>query len=161
MTTHSLPFEEQTATTIKEHLHGTVEEVKAERRDRISVVARADTLRNVAQWLREFGFDHTMAVSGVDRLSEKKIEVVYFLSSYSHDDLKRLVLLLRIQLDRDNPSAPSLTPIWESANLFEREAHEMFGIEFDDHPNMIPLLLTPDWKGGYPLRKDFKGEGQR
>ena len=33
------------------------------------------------------------------------------------------------------------------------------GIEFEGHPNMIPLLLPPDWTGGYPLRKDFKGEG--
>jgi NADH-quinone oxidoreductase subunit C len=44
-------------------------------------------------------------------------------------------------------------------SFHEREAHEMFGIEFEGHENMIPLLLPPDWKGGYPLRKDFKGEG--
>jgi NADH:ubiquinone oxidoreductase subunit C len=43
-------------------------------------------------------------------------------------------------------------------SFHEREAHEMFGIEFENHPNMIPLLIPPDWRGGFPLRKDFKGE---
>jgi len=92
----------------------------------------------------------------VDHLSEEKIEVVYFLSSYSLDDLRYIVLLLKVELDRDNPSLPSLTPIWESANLFEREAHEMFGINFEGHPDLRKLLLQDNWDGPPPLRKDLK-----
>jgi NADH-quinone oxidoreductase subunit C len=113
-------------------------------------------LRDVATRLKNFGFDHTVAVSGVDHLSEEKIEVVYFLSSYSLDDLKHIVLLLKVELDRDNPSLPSLTPIWESANLFEREAYEMFGINFEGHPDLRKLLLQDNWDGPPPLRKDLK-----
>jgi NADH:ubiquinone oxidoreductase subunit C len=52
-----------------------------------------------------------------------------------------------------------MTEVWEAMSFHERETHEMFGIEFKNHPNLVPLLLPPDWKGGYPLRKDFKGEG--
>jgi len=156
VTAHLLPLEEHVAATIKERLGSSVEDVKAERKNRISVVARADALTTVAEWLREFGFDHTIAVSGVDRLSEKRIDVVYFLSSYSHDDLKHLVLLLKVELDRDSPSVPSLTPIWESANFFEREAYEMFGINFQGHPDLRKLLLEDNWDGPPPLRKDLK-----
>ncbi len=156
MTARSLPFEEHVAATVKERLGSSVEDVKVERKNRISIVARAGALVTVAKWLREFGFDHTIAVSGVDRLSEKRIDVVYFLSSYSHDDLKRLVLLLKVELDRDNPSVPSLTPIWESANFFEREAYEMFGVNFQGHPDLRKLLLEDNWDGPPPLRKDLK-----
>ena len=71
----------------------------------------------------------------------------------------KFVVTLRINLPRDNPTLPTSTRIWEAMSFHEREAHEMFGIEFEGHANMIPLLLPPDWRGGYPLRKDFKGEG--
>jgi NADH-quinone oxidoreductase subunit C len=54
---------------------------------------------------------------------------------------------------------PTLTMVWGAMDFHEREAHEMFGIEFEGHTNMIPFLLPPDWRGGHPLRKDFKGEG--
>jgi NADH-quinone oxidoreductase subunit C len=51
---------------------------------------------------------------------------------------------------------PSLTPIWESANLFERETYEMFGVNFEGHPNLQKLLLQDNWDGPPPLKKDLK-----
>ena len=55
---------------------------------------------------------------------------------------------------RDELSVPSVTPVWEGANLQEREIYDLFGIEFIGHPNMKRILL---WEGfpGHPLRKDF------
>lgn len=147
-------LEESIATAVKEQLASATEDVKVDRKDRVSVVARSETIREVAAWLQRFGFDHTVAVSGVDHLSEKRIEVVYFLSSYSREDLKRMIILLRVQLDREKPSLPTLTSIWESANLFERETHEMFGVNFEGHPNLQKLLLQDNWDGPPPLRKD-------
>lgn len=148
--------EQNIVTGVKEQLGNAVEEVRVDRKGRMSVVARRETVREVAAYLQRLGFDHTIAVSGVDRVSEKKIEVVYFLSSYSRDDLKHLVLSLKVQLDRENPSLPTLTSIWESANLFERETYEMFGVNFEGHPNLQKLLLQDNWDGPPPMRKDLK-----
>ena len=156
MSSPSLTPEGRIADVIREHLGDKVQDVKVLRKSRMSLVARRDTLKEVAEWLRGLGFDHTLAVSGVDRFSENRIDVVYFLSSYSRDDLKHLIISLEVHLARENPSICSLTPVWESANLFEREACEMFGINFDGHPNLEKLLLQDNWDGPPPMRKDLK-----
>jgi NADH-quinone oxidoreductase subunit C len=156
MTATPSAAEEDIAKAVREHLAGAVDEVKVTRRGRIYLAARKETVREVAVWLQGFGFDHTIAVSGVDHPTEKKIEVLYFLSSYSREDLKRVVVSLTVQLDRENPSLPTLTPVWESANFFEREAYEMFGVNFEGHPNLQKLLLQDNWDGPPPLRKDLK-----
>ncbi len=73
------------------------------------------------------------------------------------ETLRRMVRETR--LSRDDLVLPTMTTVWEAMSFHERETKEMFGIDFEGHENMIALLLPPDWKGGYPLRKDFKGEG--
>jgi NADH:ubiquinone oxidoreductase subunit C len=156
MSTAPSTSEKELVVAIKEQLGNAVENVATIRRGRILVVARKETARDVAVWLRRFGFDHTLAVSGVDHPSENHLDVVYFLSSYSHGDLKHVVVSLKIHLERENPSLSSLTPIWESANMFERETCEMFGVNFEGHPNLEKLLLQDNWDGPPPLRKDLK-----
>jgi len=141
---------------IKEHLGNAVESVIVVDKGLISVITRKEVVRDVAVWLQRFGFDHTLAVAGVDHLFENHLDVVYFLSSYLRDDLKHIVVSLKVHLERENPSLPSLTPIWESANLFERETYEMFGVDFEGHPNLQKLLLQDNWDGPPPLRKDLK-----
>jgi NADH-quinone oxidoreductase subunit C len=148
--------EQDIVIAIKEQLENAVENVTALGKGRISVIARKEVARDVAAWLQRFGFDHTLAVSGVDHPSENHLDVVYFLSSYLRDDLKHIVVSLKIHLQRENPSVPSLTPIWESANLFERETYEMFGVNFEGHPNLQKLLLQDNWDGPPPMRKDLK-----
>ena len=148
--------EQAVAVAINEQLGNAVENVTVLDKGRISVVARKEVARDVAAWLQRFGFDHTLTVSGVDHPWENHLDVVYFLSSYSHEALKHMVLSLKIHLERENPSLPSLTPIWESANLFERETYEMFGVNFEGHPNLQKLLLQDNWDGPPPLKKDLK-----
>jgi len=63
-------------------------------------------------------------------------------------------LRLRTHVPRDGGSLPSLSDVWSGANWHERETFEMFGVVFDGHPNLVPLLL-PDGFEGHPLRKDF------
>ncbi|WP_344491215.1 NADH-quinone oxidoreductase subunit C, partial [Nonomuraea monospora] len=63
-------------------------------------------------------------------------------------------LLLRTHVPRDNPHLPTAVDIYRGANWHERETFEMFGVIFDGHPNLVPLLL-PDGFEGHPLRKDF------
>jgi NADH-quinone oxidoreductase subunit C len=66
----------------------------------------------------------------------------------------RHAVVLRTRVARDGATLPSLTALWAGAAWHERETHEMFGIGFEDHPGLHPLLL-PDGFDGHPLRKDF------
>jgi NADH-quinone oxidoreductase subunit C len=52
------------------------------------------------------------------------------------------------------PTVPSVVDVWPSANFFEREAYDMFGIVFDGHPNLTRILMPDEWEG-HPLRKDY------
>ena len=133
-----------------------VEEVKVLRPKRVSVVAKREGFLDLARVLKdEFGFLHPVSAGAVDYPKENRIRMIYYLMNPS----SRFMLTLRVDLPRDEPSLPSMTQIWEAMSFHERETREMFGIDFEGHPNLIPLLLPPYWRGGYPLRKDFKGEG--
>ena len=133
-----------------------IESAEVLKSKRVSVVVKQEAFIDVAKALRdEFGF--TLPVSGgaIDYPKEDRIQMMYYLM---HPE-ERYILIYRVDLPREDPKLPTLTQVWEAMSFHEREAHDMFGIEFEGHPNMIPLLLPPDWKGGHPLRKDFKGEG--
>lgn len=91
-----------------------------------------------------------ITASAVD--ARNRIEIIYHFT----DDSCGEVISLRIFIkDKKNPSAASLTPLFRAADWIEREIHEMFGINFDGHPNLKHLLLGDDWpRGNYPLRRD-------
>ena len=75
--------------------------------------------------------------------------VVYHLTSFErNDDIRIKVALTTLHL-----SLPSITSIWESANWYEREVFDMFGINFEGHPRLTRILMPKSWEG-YPLRKD-------
>ncbi|NUK28454.1 NADH-quinone oxidoreductase subunit C, partial [Streptomyces lunaelactis] len=63
-------------------------------------------------------------------------------------------LLVRTTVSHEAPELPSAVGIYAGAGWHERETHEMFGVDFTDHPHLVPLLL-PEGFEGYPLRKDF------
>jgi NADH-quinone oxidoreductase subunit C len=67
---------------------------------------------------------------------------------------RRESVMLRTRVPRDGGVLPTLTGVWAGAGWHERETHEMFGIGFEAHPNLAPLLL-PDGFEGNPLRKEF------
>lgn len=92
------------------------------------------------------------SITGVDWIKEKELEVVYDFSRYDKE-LCRVVI--RVRTPRDNPHVPTITEIYTGANWHERETHDFFGIKFDGHPHLIPLLLPED-ADFHPLLKDFK-----
>ena len=58
------------------------------------------------------------------------------------------------EVPADDPTVPSLTPVYPGANFPERETYDLFGISFDGHPDLTRILMPDDWDG-HPLRKDF------
>ena len=88
-------------------------------------------------------------LSGID-WQEDGLEVVYHLWSFS----KRHALTVKTRVTYDDPTVPSISAIYPSADWHEREARDMFGITFDGHPNLVPLLLPDDMTDHFPLRKD-------
>jgi NADH-quinone oxidoreductase subunit C len=123
---------------------------------RVSLLVDREGFLDVAVSLRdEFGFTYPLSGGAVDYPKENRMQMMYYLMNPS----TKFVLIYRVELPRENPNLPTLTRVWEAMSFHEREAYEMFGIRFEGHPNLVPLLLPPDWRGGHPLRKDFKGEG--
>jgi len=97
-------------------------------------------------------FDSLSCVTGIDNGPDKNtMEVVYNLYSipYNHH------VMLRVELDRENPRVESLSSIWKTADWHERETFDLFGIHFANHPDLRRILLPNDWEG-YPLRKDYQ-----
>ncbi len=99
----------------------------------------------------ELKFDFLVNITAVDYLP--KFMVVCHLTSTTTRDF--IVLKTFIE-DRENPVIDSLYDIWPTAEFQEREIFDMFGIKFNNHPDLRRLFLEDDY--GYPLRKDFKDE---
>lgn len=87
---------------------------------------------------------------------EPRFEVVYQLFSIPNKSYLRL----KVRLQGEDPNIDSLTPIWPGANFFEREVFDLFGVRFDQHPNLTRIMMPENWEG-HPLRKDYPVEGYR
>lgn len=103
---------------------------------------------------KEAGFDMLSDVFGVDYLhypghQGKRFSVIYNL--YSVGGGARL--FIRVNLD-DGETLPTITGLWKGASFMEREVYDMFGVEFEGHPD-LRKLLTPEDLDGHPHRKDF------
>ena len=102
-------------------------------------------------------FERLSTVTAVDRYpSEPRFEVVYHFQSIARKERVRLKCRLR----GENPEIDSATAVWRSANWFEREVFDMFGIHFRNHPDLRRILMPEDWEG-HPLRKDYPIAGPR
>jgi NADH-quinone oxidoreductase subunit C len=98
---------------------------------------------------RDLKFDHSSLISGVDWLTH--LEVVYHWWS-TH---KRVNIILKVSLDRENPSMPSVMRLWKSANYHERETYDMMGVKFEGHPDLRRVYLEENYEF-FPQRKDFR-----
>jgi NADH-quinone oxidoreductase subunit C len=117
----------------------------------LTFTARRDDILVVLQHLRDIeGFTTFVDVCGVDYPERKeRFEVVYHLLSMTHNTRARI----KISTDEDTPVASAFA-LWPAADWFEREAFDMFGILFSDHPD-LRRILTDYGFHGHPLRKDF------
>lgn len=128
---------------------------------RVLLVAREQYV-NVVKALADEGFDVCVDLTGVDYLNmahrtlpagiaAERFEVVVNLLSLS----RRERIRLRVQVPEDNLVVPSLFDIHPGTEAHERETFDMFGIEFEGHPDMTRILMPEDWDG-HPLRKDYE-----
>ncbi|WP_084779512.1 NADH-quinone oxidoreductase subunit C [Planobispora rosea] len=99
--------------------------------------------------VRDAGYVYFDWLTGVDDPPDG-FQVV----AHLYDPVERARLLLRTRVSREDPRLPSAVGVFRGANWHERETFEMFGVIFEGHPNLVPLLL-PDGFEGFPLRKDF------
>lgn len=101
-------------------------------------------------------FDYLNCLSGVDYATDRnELAVVYHISSipYKHNIVLKVMLPFNRAANK-NPQCPSVCEVWRSADWHEREAFDMYGIEFTNHPDLRRILCPDDWVG-YPLRKDY------
>jgi NADH-quinone oxidoreductase subunit C len=100
---------------------------------------------------KRVGFDHCSAISVTDWPEREVFELTYHLWSYG----EKLLLTVKSEIDRKRPTVGSVVGLWgPSAQIHEREMHELFGVEFDGNPDLEPLFLE-NWEGPPPFRKDF------
>jgi NADH-quinone oxidoreductase subunit C len=134
-----------------------VKDVKIDRHLRVTITFDKDHIIEIGKWMRdELGLDHLKGVAGIDFPTHKKLEVLYFLGSFSKPELQNLIVTLKAELPRDNPSIASAVSIWQSAHFHERETFEMFGVKFEGHPDLRKLLTLDNWEGPPPMLKDIK-----
>ena len=95
-------------------------------------------------------FDYLFCITCVDW--KTNLSMVYHFESTVHRHI--LVVKTKIE-DRDNPKIESVSSIWKTAEFHEREAYDLFGVKFLNHPDLRRLFLTDDWVG-WPLRKDYE-----
>ena len=106
---------------------------------------------NILRLLRdEEHFDYCVDITAVHYPKrEKQFDVVWILYSFARNERMRVKTQIA-----DGASIPSAVSIWATANWLELEVFDMFGIQFDGHPDMKRILLPDGWKG-HPLRKDY------
>ncbi len=123
----------------------------------LMVLVNRENARDALLFLKndpECAYDMLTDQFGVDHAADKpRFEIIYLLNSLTHKN--RLTVKVRLN---EGESFPTVCDIWRSAEWFEREIFDMFGIRFDGHPDLRRILLEDDFEG-HPLRKDFPTEG--
>ena len=126
------------------------------RERRIFVYIKKDALKEAVEYLvKDLKFTHLSTITGVDLGG--KIEVIYHLAYEGS-----IMLSLRLTVSEKNPSVPTITDLIPGAALYEREVHDLFGVNFEGHPDLSPLVLPEGGpQGVYPLKKEHKLEHLR
>lgn len=143
---------------IKKLISEVVPSAVIEEKEPLTVTVGNKDFRLLAETLRKndvLSFDYLNQLIGIDK--DEKLGVVYQLSS--SEQPKQTIVLHTYADNRENPELCSVSDLWDSACINEREAYDFFGIRFIGNPDMRRLFLRNDWKG-FPLRKDYVNENE-
>ena len=126
-------------------------------RKELTLTVAPETIRAAAQAAKDAGYNFFEDVTAVDWYpAEPRFQVAYSILSMG---LKQRIRLIA-RLSGDNPRIDSITSVWPSANFYEREVFDLFGIHFPGHPRLTRIMMPDNWNG-HPLRKDYPVEGYR
>ena len=154
---------------LKEKFGNSIIELKTDKLIEPVIVVNPLEIDKICLFLRDdkdLLFNSLMNLSGVDDANGEKIKdeqgletikggtlsVYYHLESITH----RHKIILKVSTSREKPEVVSVTEAWRGADWHEREAYDMYGIIFLNHPDLRRILMPYDWEFGYPLRKDYK-----
>ena len=137
----------------KKNFKSDILEVAEKNQRRVIITIKSESILKIATWLyKEAGFRFIIASA---LHSKKGFEIHYH---FSYDPIG-LILNIHVILDKDNPEIESLSNMFNASNWIEREMHELFGINFLNHPNQDKLISEGNWaEGVYPYRKVFKSD---
>ncbi len=118
----------------------------------LQMMVHADVLLPTAEKIRELGYDYLFCVTCID--NKTNLTMVYHIESTT----ARTPLVIKVQLNREDPEIETVSHIWKTALFHEREVYELFGVNFLNHPDLRLLILPDGWEGRNPLRKDYEDD---
>jgi NADH-quinone oxidoreductase subunit C len=131
-------------------------DAKYDRAELTITIARENIIA-AGKAVQQAGYNFLEDVTAVDWYpSEPRYQITYHILSMSLKERIRLI----VRLDGENAAVDSITPVWPSANFYEREVFDLFGVHIGGHPNLRRIMMPEDWNG-HPLRKDYPVEGYR
>ncbi len=126
-------------------------------RAELTITVARENIVAAGKAAQQAGYNFLEDVTAVDWYpSEPRFQITYHILSMSLKERLRLV----VRLDSEDAALDSITPVWPSANFYEREVFDLFGVHFGGHPNLRRIMMPEDWNG-HPLRKDYPVEGYR
>ena len=126
-------------------------------RGELTLTIAPEQIRAAAEAVKVAGYNAFEDVTAVDWFpSSPRFQVSYHILSHAYKERIRL----RVMLPAEDPAVETVTSVWPGANYYEREVFDLFGINFEGHPNLRRIMMPDDWNG-HPLRKDYPVEGYR
>jgi NADH-quinone oxidoreductase subunit C len=126
-------------------------------RDEMTLTVPREKIVAACEAIKQAGYNFLEDVTCVDWYpSEPRFQVTYHILSHR---LKQRVRLIAMVAESD-AVIDTIIPVWPSANFYEREIFDLFGVRFNQHPNLIRIMMPDEWEG-HPLRKDYPVEGYR
>jgi len=126
-------------------------------RDELTLTIAPESIREAAATVQAAGYNFFEDLTAVDWFpSIPRFQLSYHILSHTFKERIRL----RVMVSEPDPTVESITSVWPSANFYERETYDMFGLRFAGHPNLRRIMMPDEWEG-YPMRKDYPVEGYR
>ena len=126
--------------------------------DMFCISVQKEAIQDILLFLRddkELQYNFLTTLCGMHYPELQQLGVVYHLHSFANNHRLRIKTATEIE----NPTIPTATTVWPSANWMERETFDFYGIQFEGHPNLVRILNVDDFVG-FPMRKDFPLEDQ-
>ncbi len=136
----------------KLNLHFDLENVKFQRDNLcFATISKEDAVALITHLRDLENFTHLVLLTAVDRIEQNQFQLTYILHNY---ELKA-DLGVRVMLPRETPVMVSIHHLWKQARVYQRELHEMFGIDFPGSPDVNVPMILEGWEGVPPMRRDF------